>query len=361
MSARDLLRRFDRMRRDHTSHLAKWIYRQLGHSRHLVADRLPASEVKTILVVRNNKRIGNMYFMLPFIQELRACYPEADIDLMIIDDSQGGIFLNLGLRNIIVSQFAFVTAWPFIKSLFRTRRTVYDLLLMPHSSASDTIICAFLHARNKVAFWGEETVGVFRHSRKIELQSHHAALTALALLGDLRHETHDVDHTMVFSDEENAKAEQIVASLKGTASKCFAYFRGARGAKIVDDLTWHEIRKKFDLAAQGNVQWVEILSPDITEPLIAGTTTYQSADLRLLGNVLKHVDLFICADTGPLHLADAANARCVGLYNVTNPLHYGCLNSHSVNVTDIANLDAHATLTLLKLLPTPLTGEPQVR
>ena len=359
MSLRDLLRRFDRMRRDHTGHFAKWIYRQLGHSRHLVANRLPASEVRKILVVRNNKRIGNMYFMLPFIRELRASYPEAEIDLMIIDENQRGIFLNLGLRDIIVSQFAFVTAWPFLKSVLKTRRTVYDLLLMPHSSASDTLICAFLHARNKVAFWGEETVGVFRHSRKVELQSHHAALTALALLADLGHEAHDVSHTMVFSDEENVRARQIVASLKGSASRCFAYFRGARGAKIIDDPTWHEIRKKFDQASGGDVRWVEILSPDITKPLIAGTTTYQSSDLRLLGNVLRHTDLFICADTGPLHLADAANAHCIGLYNATNPLHYGCLNSHSVNVTDIANLDAHATL--LKLFPIPSTGEPHVQ
>ena len=359
MSLRNLLRRFDRMRRDHTRHLAKWIYRRLGDSRHLHPERLPASAVQKILVVRNNKRIGNMYFMLPFIHELRSDYPGAEIDLMIIDDSQRSIFLNLGINDIIVSQFAFVTAWPFFKSILKTRRTVYDLLLMPHRSASDTIICAFLHARNKVAFWGEETAGVFRHSCKIAPESHHAALTALSLLRDLGHEARDVQHTMVFSAEENAQGERIAASLKGTASRCFAYFRGARGAKIINDTTWHEIRRKFDQAAQDDVRWVEILSPDITTPLIAGTTTYQSSDLRLLGNVLKHVDLFICADTGPLHLADAADARCVGLYNVTNPLHYGCLNSHSVNVTDIDNFDARATL--LKLLPTPLTDEPQVQ
>lgn len=344
MSMRNLLRRLDRFRRDHTQSMATWIYRQLGRSRYLEKDRLPASQVRKILVVRNNKRIGNMYFMLPFVRELRQCYPDAQIDLMLIDDSQSGIFRYLGLNNIIVSNFAFISGWSFLRTVLETRRTVYDLLLMPHSSASDTITCAFLHARNKVAFWGQETVGVFPHSFKVAPQSPHAALTALTLLRELGHPARDAGHTLVFSEEELIQGQQTVASLKGTAGLCFAYFRGARGAKIIDDRVWRDIRTRFDVAAPSDVRWVEILSPDIRTPLLPATATFESADLRRLGCMLRHVDLFICADTGPLHLADAAQASCVGLYNVTEPKHYGCLNNHSVNVTDIENLDASAIL-----------------
>jgi ADP-heptose:LPS heptosyltransferase len=52
----------------------------------------------------------------------------------------------------------------------------------------------------------------------------------------------------------------------------------------------------------------------------------------------------MCADTGPLHLADAAGAACIGLFTNTNIEHYGCLNDRSVNVTDIKNFDVNATL-----------------
>ena len=349
MSTRTALRSVDRARRKHTRALTKWIFNRIGHSPYLEPARLPASEVKRILVVRNNKRIGNMYFMLPFVREVQATYPDAQVDLMVLSEGQASVFQHLGLNNVLVSKFAFASAWSFLRTLFRTRQQVYDLLYMPHSSSSDTLICAFLNARNKVAFWGEETESVFPHAVRAEPESPHAALSALTLLRDRgrhAHHAHHVDHTMVFSEAEIQAGMEVVRSLRGDARRCLAYFRGARGAKVISNPDWMEIRSRFDEAVkesgEGPVRWVEILSPDITAPLVEGTQTYQSADLRQLGAVLRSMDLFICADTGPLHLADAANARCVGLYNITNPLHYGCLNAHSINVTDIDSLDASA-------------------
>lgn len=340
----------------------------LGQSRHLERERLPVNEVRRILIVRNNKRIGNMYFLLPFVRQVQAMYPDAQVDLMIINSGQAGIFANLGLNKILVSEFAFVTALPFLRTLAKTREHVYDLLYMPHSSSSDTLICAFVHARNKIAFWGEETVGVFRHAIRMEPESPHAALSPLTLLNNSQgaaesgqpESGHPVDHRLVFSQAEIEAGNETVRALKDGASHCFAYFRGARGAKIIPDSTWLDIRARFDKAmqARGNdrVRWIEILSPDISAPLVPGTVTYQSADLRQLAAVLRATDVFLCADTGPLHLADAADARCVGLYNVTNPLHYGCLNEHSINVTDIDNLDASTILCrLLEKQPSNMT------
>lgn len=347
MSTRSFLRSLDRARRQHTQALTRWVFTQLGKSRYLQATPLPVKDVRRILIVRNNKRIGNMYFMLPFVREVQACYPHAQVDLMLISDGQASVFKNLGLHDILISRFAFVTAWPFLKSMFRARKTVYDVLFMPHSSSSDTLICAFLHARNKVAFWGEETVGVFPHAVRMAPKSYHAARSALTLLHKHHRDPDLVDHTLVFTEQEIEHGQTIARSLRGKARWCFAYFRGARGAKIVADSQWSEIRRKFEQAVGPSVHWVEILSPDVTAPLTPQTLTYQSADLRELGAVLRAMDLFICGDTGPLHLADAANARCIGLYNVTNPLHYGCLNAHSIDVTDIDNLDAESIVSRL--------------
>lgn len=63
--------------------------------------------------------------------------------------------------------------------------------------------------------------------------------------------------------------------------------------------------------------------------------------MRILSSFLKNVDIFISCDTGPLHLADASNCRCLGLYNKTDPEVFGVLNelSHNVQIEDIDNLD----------------------
>lgn len=351
MSLRTLLRKFDRFRRNKTKGLTKWLMHKLGNSRHLVPERLGPDQVRRILIVRNNKRIGNMYFMLPFVRQTLASYPNAKIDLMIISPSQAKVFANLGLHEVLISNFAFATAWSFLKTMLKARKTVYDLLIMPHSSSSDTLICAFIHARNKVAFWGEETSGIFRHAIRQEPDSPHAALSALTLLKGPGLPEVKPDPTLELSEYEIRQGDQIAQQLRGDARYCFAYFRGARGAKVIDDQTWRNIRAEFDRAAGPGVRWVEILSPDVTQALEPDTQTYQTSDLRLLGSVLRAMDLFICADTGPLHLADASGARCIGLYNATNPLHYGCLNDQSINLTEIDRIDAKSILQ--KILRSP--------
>jgi ADP-heptose:LPS heptosyltransferase len=58
--------------------------------------------------------------------------------------------------------------------------------------------------------------------------------------------------------------------------------------------------------------------------------------------VLKHLDTFICCDTGPLNLADAARSSCIGLYSHTNSNSFGVIGENTINVADIENLDAQA-------------------
>lgn len=350
---RTLLRRFDRFRRDNTMGISRWVYRQLGRDKFLIDERIAPEQTHRILVLRNNKRIGNMYFMLPFLHALRDAYPKAAIDFMVIDEQQAAIFRYMDIDNVLVSKFSFYHLGHFAKLILECRKTVYDLVLMPHSSASDTIIGALIHGRNKVSFWGPETVGVYRHAFDIVPHEPHAAHSALTLLQALGHQdTGIASHLMSFSDEETLAAQQTVQQLKGTAQLCIAYFRGARGNKVITDPDWHRIRQLFDQAVKGQISWVEILSPDITSPLVDGTRTFASDDLRQLAAVLAATDLFICGDTGPLHLADAAGARCVGLFTATSTEHYGCLGQDSINITDLSTLDASTILNQL----VPSTG-----
>ena len=355
---RTLLRRFDRFRRDNTAVLARWAYRQLGRDKFLLDERLSDDEVRRILVLRNNKRIGNMYFMLPFLHGLRRAYPDAIIDLMVIDEPQARIFKHLDLDNVFVSNFSFDSSWSFLKLINQCRQTVYDLLIMPHSSATDTIIGGLLHARNKIAFWGPETCGVYRHAFDVKPVHPHAALSALTLLRELGHDQSVLpSHEMAFVDAETLQASEVIKGLRGKSRYCITYFRGARGNKVVGDRQWKSIRERFDQVTQNNITWVEILSPDIRQPLSADCRTFESSDFRTLAAVLRESDLFICADTGPLHLADAAGARCVGLFTVTNIEHYGCLGEKTLNLKHIDELDAEAVLTQLVKCPASADNE----
>jgi len=344
--SRNLLRRFDQYRRRHMAGLSDWLYGFLGRDKLLCDERLTPVQVKRVLVLRNNKRIGNMYFLLPFLNAVRQTYPNAEIELMVIAPSQANVFQEMALACIWVSHFSFGSALKFVKTIHQCRRQPYDLVFMPHPSSTDMIIGGLVRARNKVSFANTKTNRVYPHSINAPNARAHAALTPLALLEPQTNTRLSVNHLMAFTADETQQAQSSVKQLRGQAAVCIAYFRGARGHKIIADPTWHAICRKFDAATKDAIAWIEILSPDVTEPLVAGTLTWQSADFRKLGAFLAACDFFICGDTGPLHLADAAGARCIGLFSATSPEHYGCMGQGCVNITDVDQIDAKSILAL---------------
>ena len=336
---RNFLRRFDQLRRQQTQGASACLFGLMGRDTVLLNERLPADQVKRILVLRNNKRIGNMYFLLPFLNRLRDAYPDASIDLMVISDSHARIFQAMSLNRIWVSHFAFATALTCFKTLRQCRQEPYDLLFMPHPSSTDLLIGRYIRARNKISFASPRVNAVYPQSIDAPHASAHAAKTPLALIDAANSKDKPVNHLMTLTAEERETAKQQVENLRADAVYTVAYFRGARGKKIISNANWLRIREQFEQASTAPIVWVEILSPDVTEPLVPGTATWQSKDFRALGAFLNACDLFICGDTGPLHLADAAGARCVGLFTATTPEHYGCMGEHCINVTDLSALN----------------------
>lgn len=58
-------------------------------------------------------------------------------------------------------------------------------------------------------------------------------------------------------------------------------------------------------------------------------------NLRELIKVISGIDLMLCSSTGPIHLADALDIKCVGWHchrNVNSATHWGVLNKKSINL-----------------------------
>lgn len=344
MTLKNKLRNFDQFRRSKTPSLETAFYRLFSNTASLEKQKLAKDEVKHILLIRNNKRIGNIYFLLPFVRQVRAAYPDARIDMMLNEPWQSNVFNNLGINQFHYSHFSFQGIFKFLKKIKELREVTYDIIFLPRTSAGDTLITALLDGRNKVSSHHPQRNIICRHSVLIEHRRKHASLGPLSILEGLGHTlVEPLSHTLAFTQEELDSGLQASQALRNAPnSLTIAYFRGARGNKLLSDKNWLTLLSKFEIATNQQVQWVEILCPDISSPIKAGVKTFQSSDLRHLASVLKHLDAFICCDTGPLHLADAAGASCIGLYGHTNPGNFGVIGENTINVVDIENLDAPA-------------------
>lgn len=334
------LRDFDRYRRRNMASLEPLLYALMNNNKANQARLIPAEQVKTVLIVRNNKRIGNMFFLIPFVKQVRAAYPNAKITLLLAKPWQQSLFEGLGIDEFRFSEFSFSKCINSFRELKQLKKTCFDLLLTPTASVEDTLIASMLTAKNKVASYHQRRDQTFTHTYRPQNGEKHTALNKLYLIEKITGE-HDLPicHHMSFTEQELQQGRFAKEALYQEKSLCVAFFRGARGKKKLSNNEWLNILDKFAAKSGQKIQWIEILSPDITEPLQPGTKVFHSRDMRHLASFLRNVDAFLSCDTGPLHLADAAGANCIGLFNQTNPQVYGVIGETSVNINSIDELD----------------------
>ncbi|OEF25518.1 glycosyltransferase family 9 protein [Vibrio rumoiensis] len=335
------LRDFDRYRRRKMANLEPLLYRMMNNNKENQSHLLSVDEVKSIVIVRNNKRIGNMFFLIPFVKQVRSAYPKARITLLLSQPWQQSLFEGLGVDEFCFSEFSFSKGIKTVSHIQKLKETCFDLLLTPTPSVEDTLMASMLTAKNKVSPFHQRRDATFTHTYHQSGQHTHTAFNKLYLIEKLTGKTDwPICHQMALSDEELEEGRVAKESVYNGDRLCVAYFRGARGNKKLSDAEWKEILFKFEQKSQQPVQWVEILSPDITEPLLTEAKIFQSKNMRHLASFLKHTDAFLSCDTGPLHLADAAGANCIGLFNRTDPNIYGVVGRTSINIQGIDEFDA---------------------
>jgi len=228
----------------------------------------------------------------------------------------------------------------FVAGVRMANRNNYDLIIAPNNSSSDAITAALISARNKISSYRKHRLPAFPHSpqRRKPRRFRHAAYRPLDILVDMGFELNELNHNLEFSVEEKEQSAAICSKFQGKAIT-IAFFRGARGKKLLKPEQWERILSIFEDTIDKKIEWVEILSPDIRHSLREDTRTFETPSMRVLGSVLLNFDAFICCDTGPLHLADAAGASCIGLYGHTNTKVYGLLGENCYMVEDISRVE----------------------
>lgn len=356
---KNLSRKFDHARKKAMQPLIDLLLRLIKR-RNAQEELLNKELVKRIVIVRSNRRIGNTVFLIPFVDQIKTTFPNAHITLILKEPWQKQLFAHLDVNQFLFSQFRLKNLRLCFKSLWALTKGSYDLALAPCGSSQDSIICALLNAKNKVAYKKARYSKAYTHTVAQKNTFGHAALQCLDLISQIYDSSAPIgNYRMILSHSEQARG---LASRRAYSSHsqqlCISFFRGARGDKQLNDETWLKILNQFNQAATLPIHWIEVMAPDMSEPLLHNTSIYRAKGLRELAGFLKYNDAFISCDTGPLHLADAVDCRCIGLYTHTNPLVYGLLNEKSFHIDNIDNFDA-ATILQTVLSERPILAPSQ--
>lgn len=313
-------------------------------------EHIDKNKVKNILIIRPNYRIGNLIFLTPLINELQKNIPNAKIDIIVGMKLAGKILAPMPNVDKVIDIPRELLLHPLEMFAYikQTRAKKYDVALnISGGSTSAQIVTSLVKAKYKASFSSDKLWAGFTHVQERGLKTYkHMGLESLEFLRFFKinfpKEIPTLDIKLTQTEIDAAKNDLhtlLHVNNISTDKKVIAIFRNARFDKKIANGWWNEWIDTL-LKLDENIVVIDILSPDIPQKLNDKVLDYSNKDLRLLGAFFQECDLYVSADTGPMHLAVASGAKVLALFNKTNIEVYGALGKNNKTI-DIEKLSSH--------------------
>ncbi|MBK9142956.1 MAG: glycosyl transferase [Candidatus Melainabacteria bacterium] len=292
---------------------------------------LPASR---ILVIRY-RFLGDTILTVPFLRNLRGAYPQARID-MLVGPVSGEVLSGCPyVDNFITfdtTRFHKYDSgkgekrsfWSYIGQLRKPR---YDLVFVLKRSLSSAFLAFTTGARYRVGYATEGRGLLLTHSAKWRTDVHEveSVLDVLEAAGATVEDRH-LEAWIAKSESDSIREK--VPELEAGGAKVLIHAAAAHPDKLYPLESWAQIinalngelgMQPFFTGAPGDRQMYEELAE------MSGVRSVNMAgelSVRESMALYKEMDLAVCVDSGPAHLAAATGVPTVALFGPTDPVRW---------------------------------------
>lgn len=272
-----------------------------------------------------------MLLTTPVARALRDAFPEAYIAWAVDRRCAAVVEGNPYLDETIV-----IPGNGRVRDLLRywcelRRRPAFDWALDLHGLARSALVMLGSRAPFRVGFagTGEGSRIAYHHRLRVPSVGHRVDYYAgfLEALGIPvvhremllpRLPEHDAEARRILAEEAAGTGPLVAMSLTaGRSPKCWPVEHFAELAERLRER--HRVRVAV-IGGPGDRPVLEQMTARLSRPPV---DLVGRLNLKTLAALLQRVDLFVSADTGPMHIAASVKTPVVALFGPTNPLLYG--------------------------------------
>lgn len=291
---------------------------------------LPEEQIKKILLVRANFRIGNAILATPSIVIFRKNFPHAIIDF-VGSPASGLLYKHLPVDHhfSITRSFPGIL-WAYFVLFYKMRSGKYDLAVDVSCSQSmmSSCIVGFSGARFRAGTRG-------KWDRWFNISIPRPAETNKykvlpVFFHAMRMDTHRILPQLRLSPEEKREGKRKVKELIGIhQAPVVGLFVGGRKSKGKKWPAKNFLELIMALRVQG-VNVIVFFGPDekklmefFGQSLGKDCPLVFEPSLRTFASMVSQCNLFIACDSGPMHLSCALGVRTIALFLKCNFHHWG--------------------------------------
>lgn len=303
---------------------------------------LNKSDIKRVLIIRPNHRLGNQLLLTPIVQEVINTFPDCKIDLFVKGGVAFPVFENYKAINKIIQlpRKPFSNLFKYAKAWISIKQEKYDLVINgDKNSSSGRLLTNLADASIKVFGDINEEIqqkySDYQHISKYPVYNLRHYLTKI---GFPKNESEVPLLDIKLNDSELSKGKKILDDIIKNDKKTICIYTNATGDKCYSEDWWltfyTRLQKEFP-----DYNIIEMLPIENISKINFKAPNFYSKDIREMGAIIKNTSIFIAADNGVMHLASASLTPTVGFFSVTNENIYAPYGNRSIalntNKTDI--------------------------
>jgi len=304
-------------------------------------------DIKKVLIIRPNHRLGNQLLLTPIVQEVINTFPNCEVDLFVKGGVAFPVFENYDqVKKIIqLPKKPFNNLFEYAKSWFSIKNKKYDLVINGDKNSSSGRLLTQM-ARAKIKIFGESyteldnTYHDYKHISKAPVYNLRHYLSKLGFNIN-KNEVPLLD--IKLNDKEISKGNKILSNIIKNDKKTICIYTNATGDKCYSEDWWETFYLRL-LKEYPDYNIIEMLPIENVSKINFKAPHFYSKDIREMGAIIKNTSIFIAADNGVMHLASAALVPCIGFFSVTNENIYApygngsmALNTNKTNMEDWIN------------------------
>lgn len=301
----------------------------------LHADDFIKKNVEKILVIRQHDQLGDLLLSTPVLKALRQHFPQAHIVLLVRNYTHAVVKHNRNIDEVVVFQeighnWTLHSAKEFLRQIFTRRDLTIILNTVSHSFTSD--LFAFFSRAPYILGSDHLLFDGCKRNFFCNLQAHYQkdirnqSQRNLDIVRYLGIDTSDPGEHITLLDEEIQWAEKTLKEAGISENELVIGIHPGAG-KIGNRWDVTNFARVANLLHQKyQTKIIVNFGPD--EHLLADTLTAQlkftpiileKLNLRQLAALISRYDLFICNDTGVLHVAAAVGTPLIVIFGPTDP------------------------------------------
>jgi len=291
------------------------------------------SDIKKVLIIRPNHRLGNQLLLTPLVQEVIHMFPDCEIDLFVKGGVAHPVFENYKEINTIIKlpRKPFDNVYKYAKSWISVKSKTYDLVINADRNSSSGKLLTQL-AKAKIKVFGEVDETIKEQYEDHEHISKYPIYNLRHYFSKLGFENDTSEMPLLdikLSEEEISKGKDILKDIVKNNKNTICIYTNATGNKCYSETWWETVYSRL-LKEYPDYNIIEMLPIENISKINFKAPNFYSQDIREMGAIIKNTNIFISADNGVMHLASASLIPIVGFFSRTKKNTYGPYGNGSV-------------------------------